>query len=240
MNQRILKIFLFYIHKNLVKLKAGDKMFEDLKKKVIEIAQRAEKEKLCIPLSGNFSIMDENREFVAITPSSVERKDLDCEDICILNLSGEVVESISGKKPSSEFMLHLLSYKIRSDIFSVVHTHSHFSVVISVIKENVPALVYEATMLNLKKGYIPVANYERPGTLELAKETSKYLNIANSVIMERHGVLAVGENADKAFLNALYTEELSKIYFFCRLVSENKVEGIPVKELFSWKYPDSF
>ena len=150
------------------------------------------------------------------------------------------MESISGKKPSSEFMLHLLSYKVRSDIFSVVHTHSHFSVVISVIKENVPALVYEATMLNLKKGYIPVANYERPGTLELAKETSKYLDIANSVIMERHGVLAVGENADKAFLNALYTEELSKIYFFCRLVSENKVEGIPVKELFSWKYPDSF
>ena len=73
-------------------------MFEDLKKKVIEIAQRAEKEKLCIPLSGNFSIMDENREFVAITPSSVERKDLDCEDICIFKSFGRSCGEHIGEK----------------------------------------------------------------------------------------------------------------------------------------------
>jgi ribulose-5-phosphate 4-epimerase/fuculose-1-phosphate aldolase len=63
-------------------------------------------------------------------------------------------------------------------------------------------------------GPVKCAPYAPMGTEELADIVAEHLYFQNAVLMENHGMLAVGENIDKAFANAVIVEEGAKITLF--------------------------
>ena len=63
-------------------------------------------------------------------------------------------------------------------------------------------------------GPVKCAPYAPMGTVELADIVAEHIHSQNAVLMENHGMLAVGENIDKAFANAVIVEEAAKITLY--------------------------
>lgn len=210
-------------------------MLEDLKAKLIEVAREAEACGLCKAKTGNFSIRDEKTGYVIVTPSGIERKDLDAKNICIIDVNGNVIETEKGIKPSSEVLVHLQIYKTRPDVKAVVHTHSLNATVFAILNKCIPPVVYEAINYG---GYVYVAPYGRPGTKELAESVINPLSKSDACLLERHGVIAIGKDIDEAFLKARYVEEVAELYYKSLLLNNNNESNIvEVEEMKLWEYP---
>ena len=86
-------------------------MLENLKKDVCEIAKRAQRDGLCKHKSGNFSARDVKSGYIVITPTSVDRELLTPRDMIVMDLEANVIENLSGLKPTSESLMHITIYK---------------------------------------------------------------------------------------------------------------------------------
>lgn len=212
-----------------------------LKQDVVKYAKLAQEVGLCQHRAGNFSARDKESGLIAITPSAVNREDLTTSDIIVMDQEGNIVENDGGHKPSSESMMHLSAYKSRPEVNAVVHTHSVYATSFAIVKKQIPAIVYEINTLGLKEAYIPVAEYGRPGTPDLAKSIVDPLKIADAILLEKHGVLTVdSENLYEAYLKAIYVEDVAQLYFNSLLINGGKeVDSFEADELSSWKYPSS-
>ena len=144
-------------------------MLDTLKEQVVAVAKEAERLGMCRHKSGNFSIYDPETGYVVITPSGVARDVLGPEHVCVMDLSGRVIERAAEVKPSSEAMMHLYIYKERKDIRAIVHTHARYSTAFSIMNKPIRPIVYECAYLG-KTGTVPVAPYGRAGTVDLAGE----------------------------------------------------------------------
>lgn len=216
-------------------------MLEHLKNKVIDIAKQAQDIGLCKHMSGNFSIRDRESGYVVVTPSAVDRQVLVTEDICVLNLKGEIIEKREGRKPSSETMMHLEIYKTREDIQAVAHTHSKFATSFSVLNKSIPAVIYEVAAFGLRDGIVPVAPFAIPGTKALAESVIEPVKRADMFLLEKHGVVACGKDLDEAFLKVQYAEELAEIYFYSLLANHGKEPAFfTPQQLEAWRYPENF
>lgn len=215
-------------------------MLEELKNKVIEISAEAQKLGLCKHKSGNFSIRDPKTNYVVVTPAGVDRLLLETEDICVVDLEGDVVEVKNGRRPSSETMMHLEVYKTREDVNAVAHTHSKFGTSFAVLGKEIPAVIYEVAGFGLKDGKIPVAPFATPGTVELSKSVIEPVKRADMFLLERHGVVGVGVDLDDAFLKVQYAEELSEVYYYTLMIGGKEPPVFTPEELGIWKYPDQF
>lgn len=214
---------------------------DNLKKELLEVAVSAQRLGLCKHKSGNFSVRIPETNKIYVTPSAIDREELTEDELCILDLDGNVIYAKEGVKPSSETMMHLEIYKEREDVKAIVHTHSKMATAFAVLAKPIPGVVFEASTFGLKEGYIPVAKYARPGTVELSKSVIEPVRIADMMLLEKHGAVAVGVDIKDAFLKAQYIEEIAEIYYMT-LVINNGIEPpvFSVEELNKWKYPEKF
>ncbi len=60
------------------------------------------------------------------------------------------------------------------------------------------------------------------GTEELADIVSDFIGMRNAVLMENHGMLAVGESIDIAYSNAVIVEEAAKITLLAMQIGNMK------------------
>lgn len=214
-------------------------MLEDLKKKVVEYALQAEQAGLCRPHAGNFSLRDSRTGNVCITPTGIARTDLSYHDIVVVNMDGKVLEAETGLRPTSETLMHLAAYSARKHMYGVAHTHSKFATSFAILKKPIPAIVYEITELGCKDGYVPVADYKRPGTKDLANVIIDSLKLADVILLESHGVVSIGADLKAALLKAEYVEELAEIYYNTLMLNGGQEpKHISTEELNAWKYPE--
>ncbi|WP_196599740.1 class II aldolase/adducin family protein [Pectinatus frisingensis] len=214
-------------------------MLEELKKQVVKYALQADRSGLCKHRSGNFSIRDTKTNYVCITPTGMDRKEMTYHDIIVLDLNAVVIESeTSQRRPTSESLMHLEIYKHYANINAIAHTHSRYATAFSVLKKPIPAIVYEILGLGCKEGFVPIADYGRPGTLSLAKNTAKALKKSDVALMQAHGVIAVDTVLKEALLKASYVEELAEIYYHTLVINNGKEPPyVPDTELQKWEYP---
>jgi L-ribulose-5-phosphate 4-epimerase len=177
------------------------------RQKVIEIALKAQRDKL-IPLTmGNFSLRDRETGYICITPSGMDYSSLQPEDIVVVDIHGAVIEG--KRKPSIETQLHCRTYAKRTDVFGICHTHSTYATAWACCGKEIPVIVAE--LAGMIGGPVKCATYAPMGTIELADIVAEYLHLQNAVLMENHGMLAVGETIDHAFANAVIVEEAAKV-----------------------------
>ena len=212
-------------------------MLEDLKKQVVTYALQAERSGLCKHRSGNFSARDPQTGYVCITPTGMDREEMSCHDVVVIDMKANVVESLTGKKPTSESLMHIKVYESRSDVMAIAHTHSKMATAFAVMNKPLPAIVYELFVLGCKNGYVPVAPYGRPGTTALAESVVEPLQISDAALMQAHGVIAVAGDLKEALLKAGYVEELAQMYYYALTVLGREPDVVPVEELNNWSYP---
>ncbi|GMG95332.1 class II aldolase/adducin family protein [Tepidimicrobium xylanilyticum] len=202
-------------------------MLESIKERVLKISERAEKDGLIRRGSGNFSMRDIGTGYICITPTGQDREDSDIDSILVIDMDGNIIENKKNLKPTSEILMHLSAYKNREDIKAVCHTHAIYSTIFAVRKKEIPPIVFESLIVG---GTVPVAEYAIPGTKELADSIIKPLEKSDACLLEKHGVLTVGNTIEEAYIKMQYVEDMAKIYLYSLLLEKKEPEDIPQSE----------
>lgn len=190
------------------------KLFEE-KKRLVKVAYDAENSGLCKHRTGNISLINREEGYVLITPSGISKLLLMPEDIIVTDLVGNVYENIKNHKPSIELPMHIACYEKREDVNAVVHTHSTYATAFSVAGKTIPPIVTEAAFYGEKTLLIP---YEKPGTIALALTVKQKMEDCDALLLEKHGVLALGDELEETLLKAKYIEEVAKVAIFSALI----------------------
>lgn len=194
------------------------KIFDD----IVSYMKRLCDSGLTTSLGGNISCRIGDN-MVAITPSSIDKASLCRDDIVVVNMNGDVM---SGKyKPSMEYMMHVMVYQNRPDVFAIIHAHPHFSTIFST--SDLPiCLDYTAEACkNIKS--IGKATFRMMGSIELANEVAEKAKKANVVLMENHGVLTVGNTLLQAYYRMEILEQAAQMTYRSLSLPMNK---LPEKE----------
>jgi L-ribulose-5-phosphate 4-epimerase len=180
---------------------------------------------------GNVSVRIDDTA-IAITPSAVKYQDLSVGDICIIGFDNKEIEIKKGRKPSIEAGMHGVIYQKRSEINAIVHTHQTYGSVFAILNMPIPPLFDEVSWaLGTTVKVIP---YALSGSKELAANVgAKLSNNANAYIIQNHGILALGENIDKALLNAELLEKTAHIYYLALSTGKpvNTLPSSAIKQL---------
>lgn len=187
-------------------------MFEELKMEVVRVAKDADRSGMCRHKSGNFSIRDAETGLVVVSPSGVAREILKPEDCIVVDMDGNVVENLMGRKPTSETPMHLAAYQVRPDRNAIVHTHARYSTAFAILNRELPAIAAESMHLG-KSRTVPVAPYGKVGSKELAENVAETLKETDCCLMRSHGSIAMGNTLDDAYLKAQYVEEIAQLYY---------------------------
>jgi len=156
-------------------------------------------------MDGNLSVrMDERR--VLATPTAMCKGMMRSSDMVIVDLDGN---QLAGRRHvSSEIGMHLLIYRLRPDIRSVVHAHPPTATGFAAagIALNKP-LVCEVV---IGLGSIPLAKYGTPGTPELAGALEPLIPDYDAILMSNHGVVAYGDSLEHAYMKMETVEHFAK------------------------------
>lgn len=201
------------------------------RKKVIEIAQKAQDTGLIILTTGNFSLRDRDSGYICLTPSGMNYRELEPADIPVVDLDGNIIEGT--RRPSIESPMHREVYRKRADVFGICHTHSPYATAWASVDEEFPLVLAElAAMLG---GTLKTAPYMTAGTPELADAVTETLGDQNAVLMGNHGLLAAGADIDKAFANAFLVEEAAKIAYYANNIGQvRKISPQEAADLQTW------
>lgn len=162
---------------------------------LIMIMDRIYKYGMTTTSGGNLSIRDEDGD-IWITPSGIDKGTLTVEDIIQVKADGTLI----GKhKPSCELPFHQSTYRMRPDVRAVLHAHSPALVSFSIVRRlpNTKLIPNAAIIF----GEVGMAVYGLPGSEDLGCKISEVFKQGiNTVLLENHGAVVVGENLYQAFM----------------------------------------
>ena len=186
-------------------------MMEYEKEQVVRYGKKLIDRRLTTGSGGNISVCNREKNLVAISPSGLDYYETTPEDIVILDIDGNIVE---GKhRPSSEAGMHLAFYKNRADVSGIVHTHSKFATAIACMGWELPAVHY---LIGMAGHRVKCTGYATYGSDELAKKALETIGDSNAVLLANHGLIALGEDVDRAFSTAEHLEFVSEVYYLTK------------------------
>ncbi len=157
---------------------------------------------------GNMSVLMPDEERMLLT-SGGGMGGLKGEDLAVLDRGGKLVEGRLAPTAHEIIHMHTIVYQHRPEVRAVLHTHSPFATAFAVASRPIEC-VAEVMARWMGGAPVPVAKYGPRGS-EIAVE-----NIAavlrehpscKALLLEHHGVLAWGENAEMAARIAIALEE---------------------------------
>ncbi len=179
---------------------------ENAPEQVLAAAKELLEKGLVEGTSGNISARQEDGN-IAVTPSSLDYRIMQLEDIVIVNPAGEVV---SGERPpTSEKYLHLACLAAYEDIAVVIHSHAVHATMFAVAQQDIPSCIDEFTVY--LGGDIRCTEYCPSGSAELGEQTVKALENRGAALIANHGMVAVGTTMAKAMHNTALVERSAKI-----------------------------
>jgi L-fuculose-phosphate aldolase len=179
---------------------------ENAPEQVLAAAKELLEKGLVEGTSGNISARQEDGN-IAVTPSSLDYRVMQLEDIVIVNPAGEVV---SGERPpTSEKYLHLAVLAAYEDIAVVIHSHAVHATMFAVAQQDIPSCIDEFTVY--LGGDIRCTQYAPSGSAELGEQTVKALENRGAALIANHGMVAVGTTMQKTMHNTALVERSAKI-----------------------------
>ena len=160
-------------------------------------------------LGGNISCKLGNSIF--ITPSGIDKFCLSSSDIIEMDLDGNIIRATTTLKPSIESAMHIEIYKQRTDVFAIIHSHSFYSSLFSVIDKKINVRFTAESAKNI--GIVGLAEYATMGTVKLAHNVSAVAVNHNVVLMKNHGILTVGKDLLEAFYRLEIIEQTAKLTY---------------------------
>lgn len=178
-------------------------------------------------IGGNASIRMEGTNEVLITPSALYKGELKPDDIVKIDLEGNVLDGVF--KPSMEWHFHAAIYNRRLDVNAVIHTHSPMTTGLALAGKKIEPITLESAVMLAD---VPILEFRYPGTKELGEIVANNIMGHRAVIMQNHGVIAVGYDLIEALTTIEVLEEISTMTFVAshfggaKLIPADQIEMI--------------
>ncbi len=163
--------------------------------------------------AGNISARRPDGNIV-ITPSSVDYRDMQLDDLVLVDPEGGVLRAAEGRSPSSEMKLHLACYQAFDDIGSVIHSHPVWATMFAIAHEPIPACIDEFAVYC--GGDVRCTDYAASGTPEVGANAVKALEGRGAALIANHGLVAVGPRPDKVLHITALVEWTAQIVWGAR------------------------
>lgn len=155
---------------------------------------------------GNLSIRLDDGS-VLTTPTGMCKGWLAPEDLVIVDMQGR---KLAGERnASSEIAMHLLIYRLRSDVRAVCHAHPPTATGFAAAGMALNQALVSEVVLTL--GSIPLAQYGTPGTPELTDALEPLVADHSAILMANHGVVTCADTLTKAYMHMETVEHFAKI-----------------------------
>jgi L-ribulose-5-phosphate 4-epimerase len=191
-------------------------MLETIKSELVLFHLELQKNQLVTWTGGNISARDSETGLVAIKPSGVLYSELTPEKMVVVDLDGNVVEG--ALKPSSDTATHLYIYRNRPDLNGIVHTHSTFATAFAAVGKPIPPVL--TAICDEFGGAIPLGGFAPIGDEEIGKEVIRSIGSSSAILMQNHGVFAVGKTVRSAVKSAVMVEDAARTVFYAMQLGE--------------------
>ncbi|MDK6029389.1 class II aldolase/adducin family protein [Ignisphaera sp. 4213-co] len=182
---------------------------EQLKNDICKVMRHLFERGLVSALGGNVSARLPGSNEFWITPSGIFKGELTPDDLIKVDLDGNIIEGFG--RPSIETPLHAAIYRVRPDVNAIVHAHNPFTLGLALAGVGLKPITVEAVMVLRKVEVVPFAF---PGTDQLAKLVAEKASTgARALILQNHGIVALGSNLYDAEAVAETLEEVATAQF---------------------------
>lgn len=189
----------------------------DLRRKLLDTALTMARSGLNQGTAGNVSVRLNDGQGFLITPSAVPYEHCREEDMVQVSWEGSAL-SDNGRKPSSEWRMHLAVYQKHKRAQAVLHAHAPCCTSLACLERSIPAFHY---MVAIAGGdSIRCAPYALFGSQQLSDAAVAALQDRRAALLAHHGMICFGDDLDHAFSLALEVEDLARVYLQCLQVTE--------------------
>ncbi|MEM6801488.1 MAG: L-ribulose-5-phosphate 4-epimerase [Bacteroidota bacterium] len=171
---------------------------------------------------GNVSVADREKGVFAIKPSGVPYKDLDVDEMVIVDFDANLVEG--NLRPSSDTKTHAVLYKHWEEVGAIAHTHSTYATAWAQAQKDIPIMgTTHADHLTQDIPCAPVmsdemikGDYEyQTGfqILDAFEERGLDYKEVEMVLISNHAPFTWGKTGQKAVYNSATLEEIAKMAY---------------------------
>lgn len=189
------------------------KFVDDPETAVLDAAKDMLRRGLVEGTAGNISARRADGN-VVITPSSVDYRDMQLDDLVLVDADGSVLQAAEGRSPSSEMQLHLACYRAFDDIGSVIHSHPVWATMFAIAHASIPACIDEFAVYC--GGDVRCTEYAASGTPEVGSNAVAALEGRGAALIANHGLVAVGPRPDKVLHITALVERTAQIVWGAR------------------------
>ncbi len=183
--------------------------FKREREEICEVCHLLYQRGYAVSNDGNVSLRV-GQEHILITPSGVGKGRMTPEMLVLCDLEGNVLEG--ERYPSSESKMHLMVYREREDVMSVVHAHPPMSTAFAICRRPLKERYLAEMIIGL--GEVPVTEFAMLSTHEVADSVRPFVHDHNAVLLANHGSLAWGPTLLSAFDRLETVEQTAKVYYY--------------------------
>ena len=92
--------------------------------------------------------------------------------------------------------MHIAIYKSRPKVQAIIHTHSPFATMLSIVGKGIPIIMEE--MYAFLGGSVDVYEFGKAQTGQIGEVALKALGTKNAALLANHGVIVCGKSLDHA------------------------------------------
>lgn len=134
-------------------------------------------------------------DLVLVTPSTLDKGELQADQIVMVTMSGE---NLTPKyKPTIEAGMHLEVLRRRPEMNAVVHAHPAFATAFACMDTELDITLSSEVFCMI--GGVARAGFAPPGTDELVRVVGEAMSKSDVALMNNHGVITCGTTLLKAF-----------------------------------------
>ena len=184
---------------------------DEIRQQLVEFSRRAYQRKLVGGTGGNFSARLPAGKML-VTASGVSLGDTDENNLITVDINTGEWQPIAGLIPSKEHKFHMDILRMRPEVSAVLHVHPPHATAYAVAKHDIPMLTDAA----LKQPPIPRVPFAPSGTEELRQNVASAVREnpgCRSLLLELHGLIALGSDITAAYNQADLIEEVATIAY---------------------------
>jgi L-ribulose-5-phosphate 4-epimerase len=173
---------------------------------------------LVVWTAGNVSARVPGHDLLVIKPSGVPYDELTPDTMVVCDLDGRVLDG--DHAPSSDTEAQAYVYRAMPQVGGVVHTHSTYATAWASRAEPIPCVL--TMVADEFGGDIPVGPFAVIGDDSIGRGIVETLSESRSpaVLMQNHGVFAIGRTARDAVKAAVLCEDVARTVHVARQLGE--------------------
>lgn len=188
---------------------------KDFKRELVKYGKLIYAHNLVVGSGGNISVRVKNKIYIKASKVSLENSAK--KDYNEIDIKTGRTKCFKGAC-SVETPMHAACYKARPDIGAVIHTHPVYGTIVGMLVKKMGPVSYESMFVLSSE--VPVINYKRPGTKDLAEAVGNAIKKYNAVLLKRHGAVVVGCDIKEAYEKSVVLERACKIYVLSKLAGK--------------------